>query len=272
MAKSCLTHHLNHEDEDEEMSNIWMMEAPQTKLGTNEDLGATKSVQDKQLPIAQSDLTVFQAHDLSEWYNLPPGQVTAAWKIFKCYDASGIGLLSTLDFQLLLRAVLRERYPTARTVPRQFFSMASAKKEPITFSDFLQWVSENAFSELINLSSEQREIRRLAQVTGRSVPEVESIKEQFDVFDKDASGKIDYEEFCHLLCVLLGIKEKEMESLPDHRVKAFWHEVDSDRNGFIEFAEFIPWYLGYFDTKGNVSTSPAQAFYRNVRPVCVFKC
>jgi Ca2+-binding EF-hand superfamily protein len=210
------------------------------------------------------DLSPYEAYELAERFNLPSGQVTKAWKLFKRYDKDGVGAISSIEFQLLIRCVLRGRYPSAREVPRELFWQVK-DGEDLDFIDFLIWVTKNCFSELLLLSNMQRTIRQIARTYKKPIPEVEAIKAQFDKFDEDGSGKIEYNEFGQLLSVLLGIKDES--SLPTSRVRAFWRELDSDGSGYVDFQEFIPWYVGYFDVSNPYGACPLEDFYRNIRPV-----
>lgn len=217
-------------------------------------------------PAHTSEMTVFDAFDLAQALNLPGGQVTQAWKMFKRYDADNDGLLAPYDFQLLLRAVLRERFPLARQVPRELFREALEIQNTsmaVTFNDFLTWITQNAFSEDFLLNDEERFVRRIARKFGVPLLEVEKVKSHFDSFDSDGSGHIEETEFNQLLGKLLNLNDED--ALPESRVKSFWRELDDDCSGVVEFHEFIPWYLGYFG--GYSGTSPLVNFYRRVRPV-----
>jgi len=210
-----------------------------------------------------TELTVYDAYSLSRRFNLPPGQVTQAWKMFKRYDLNDIGALTNLEFQTLIRSVLRDRYPKAKDIPREIFDRAVSQGDQVTFVYLLQWMNETSFSEHLLLSTEQRFIRDIARQHNVPLLEVEQIKRHFDKFDADNSGAIEYHEFKDLLHMLLGVKEQGC--LPEARVVMFWRELDNDASGGVAFKEFIPWYLGYFHDSSEAS--PLEAFYRNIRPV-----
>eukprot|EP00930_Biecheleria_cincta_P053457 TRINITY_DN3896_c0_g1_i1.p1 TRINITY_DN3896_c0_g1~~TRINITY_DN3896_c0_g1_i1.p1 ORF type:complete len:706 (+),score=120.61 TRINITY_DN3896_c0_g1_i1:66-2183(+) len=216
-------------------------------------------------PAQVGELTVFDAFDLAQSLNLPAGQVTQAWKLFKRYDKDNDGLLAPYDFQLLLRAVLRERFPSAREVPRELFREAleiQSTSMAVTFNDFLTWITQNSFTEDLLLSDDERFVRRIARRFNVPLLEVEKVKGHFDSFDTDGSGHIEECEFNMLLGKLLNLTDTD--ALPQSRIKSFWRELDDDNSGSVEFHEFIPWYLGYF---GGYGASPLINFYRRVRPV-----
>lgn len=206
----------------------------------------------------------FKAHSMSMDYNLPGGHVTQAWKLFKHYDTNDDDLLSPYEFQLLLRTVLRERYPRAKDVPRELFKEAIEIQQTqisVTFEDFLTWITRNAFQECLLLTDEQRFIRLVARRFYVSVPDVEKVKRRFDSFCQANPGLLEYQEFCQLIALLLNLRDTT--ALPESRVKSFWRELDDTGKGSVDFTEFIPWYLGYF---GGDDGSSLVNFYRRIRP------
>jgi Ca2+-binding EF-hand superfamily protein len=65
--------------------------------------------------------------------------------------------------------------------------------------------------------------------------DIEEIEENFDYFDSDNNGRIDYGEFVRLIGALDGdMSEEEM--------KTGFDIVDSDNNGYIDLDEFIEWW------------------------------
>jgi len=223
-----------------------------------------KQVEEDTVKLASDSMTVFEAFDLATEFNLPAGHVTQAFKLFKRYDVDNDGLIHPTDFQLLLRCVLRERFPNVKDVPRELLKEAVEIQKTnvmVSFPDFLTWLTQNSFNESMLLNDDQRFIRRIARRFGVTVPDIEFVKARFDEFDVDKSGSIEYSEFYALLGVLLNLTD--LDSLPESRVKSFWRELDDDNSGNIDFQEFIPWYIGYF---GGWNGSPLVNFYRKIRP------
>lgn len=64
---------------------------------------------------------------------------------------------------------------------------------------------------------------------------LDEINENFDHFDKDKNGLLDYQEFSYLVDALGG------DMSPDEMHAGFSH-VDTDQNGFIDIEEFIDWW------------------------------
>ncbi|CAK9028463.1 unnamed protein product [Durusdinium trenchii] len=212
--------------------------------------------------------TSFKAHELSCEYNLPGGHVTQAWKLFKRYDVDNDGLLAPYEFQLLLRHVLRERFPSAKDVPRELFKEAieiQNMQVTVTFADFLTWITRNAFQECLLLNDDQRFMRFIARKFQVHVTDVESVKRHFDSYSHH-TGRMEYPEFHKLLALLLNLQD--VLSLPESRVKSFWRELAGDHNGFVEFSDFIPWYLACF---AGGDGSPLVNFYRKIRPIPILE-
>ena len=68
-----------------------------------------------------------------------------------------LGLPPRYEFQLLLRHVLRERFPSAKDVPRELFKEAIEIQHTdlaVRFTDFLTWITRNAFQECLLLDHE----------------------------------------------------------------------------------------------------------------------
>jgi len=242
----------------------------------NEDTGADgDETEDNVKDNPDRDLTHFQAHDLAQRLNLPSGHVTEAWRNFKRYDSSNNGHLSPQEFQLLLRSLLRERYPNVIDIPRELFQKElSAEQErdrTVSFEEFLTWVSEHAFSEALLLSSEQQLLRAKARELRVSIPLVENIRDLFDGYDINRDGLLGYEEFAELFCKLMGTMPQGADArqlLPETRIRSFWMEIEGSRGGFVQFDAFLLWYLRHFDTSdptGN-GRSPLEDYYESIRP------
>lgn len=238
------------------------------KSGSLKEVDYVPKIEEVQSQAADSKLgkfTSFKAHELSCDFNLPGGHVTQAWKLFKRYDLNNDDILSPYEFQLLLRHVLRDRFPSAKDVPRELFKEAIDIQHtdlPVTFVDFLTWITRNAFQECLLLNTEQRFMRLVARKFQVHVTDVELVKRHFDHFTQQ-SGRMEYSQFHKLLALLLNLQD--VSSLPESRVKSFWRELAGD-HGIVEFTDFIPWYLGCFAGENG---SPLVNFYRKIRPISI---
>lgn len=64
---------------------------------------------------------------------------------------------------------------------------------------------------------------------------IAEIRENFEYFDADSNGTIDFQEFVKLITVLPGdMSEEEMQ--------VGFDIVDTDHNGAIDFDEFLDWW------------------------------
>lgn len=68
-----------------------------------------------------------------------------------------------------------------------------------------------------------------------SQEKIAEIKENFDHFDEDANGRIDFFEYTKLL----GALDAGMDA---QALRAGFAHIDSDKNGEIDFEEFLGWW------------------------------
>jgi Ca2+-binding EF-hand superfamily protein len=61
------------------------------------------------------------------------------------------------------------------------------------------------------------------------------LREDFEFNDGDGDGRIDYGEFAELMALL----DEEMD---DSACRIGFREIDADRDGAIEFDEFVAWW------------------------------
>jgi hypothetical protein len=103
-----------------------------------------------------------------------------------------------------------------------------------------------------------------------SIAEVESVHSMFQFVDEDESGEIEFPEFEKLLYKLLKVPKEA--DLPATRLQHFWKQIDIDGSGSVDFAEFLQWYIKYFDMKGTGhNITPMERFYQSMRPH-VWRC
>ena len=72
-------------------------------------------------------------------------------------------------------------------------------------------------------------------MTQLSEEELDEINENFDHFDNDKNGLLDYQEFTYMVDALGG------DMSPDEMHAGFSY-IDTDQNGFIDIEEFIDWW------------------------------
>lgn len=123
------------------------------------------------------------------------------------------------------------------------------------------------FDEHHNLTEQERETRSLARRHQVPLVEAEEIMAQFNRFDTDQSGKLEWPEFKELMRGLLRAPGAG-EDISEHRYLHFWRELDADRSENVSFEEFLIWYhrLFYSDPKQSwhnrkVTMTPVERFY-----------
>eukprot|EP00400_MALV-I_sp_L67-5_P001044 gene1044-996_t len=117
----------------------------------------------------------------------------------------------------------------------------------------------NCFSEENLLSKSERQVRQIARTHCLPLAMVEDLKNCFDDFDKNQTGRIEINQFREVMLTLLKIKNPS--DMPAHRVTALWQMVDLDSAGSIDFIRFLEWYLRYFYNGEGSDKSPIQIFY-----------
>lgn len=91
------------------------------------------------------------------------------------------------------------------------------------------------------LTEEDKMMRAMARNTGVPIFDVEAIHKEFQKWDLDNSGFIDFDE----LRALLTHMHHGMTPTPQ-QIQDALGALDADRSGKIEFGEFFPWYAEEF--------------------------
>jgi len=142
---------------------------------------------------------------------------------------------------------------------------------PTLVERFLTWYQVNMFKNVAaTLSPADQMSYQLSSEHNVTTMVIDKVWKQFDAYDTDKSGKIEYAEFLQMLIVLLGAKSQE--DISEDRVLRFWREIDADGSGEVDFPEFVAWYLKYWDPKlleQGVVSGPVSQFYASFNPVLV---
>eukprot|EP00439_Symbiodinium_sp_Y106_P022975 s3049_g2.t2 len=142
---------------------------------------------------------------------------------------------------------------------------------PMNTRRFLSWYRDHMFSLQASPTGQPGDgiAFGLAKKYQCSCIDLDRVKAQFDNFDLDKSGVIEYNEFENMIQKLLHCPRKS--DLPPHRMQRFWHEIDRDRNGIsarnaagVLLCEFTAWYLKYFAAAQE--SGPIEAFYASFMP------
>lgn len=130
---------------------------------------------------------------------------------------------------------------------------------PIEPRRFVSWYRDHLFS--LGCEGGSRLTLDLAKKHHCSCMDLDRVKMKFDQFDTDKSGAIEYPEFERMIFSLLHCSKND---LPECRMQRFWHELDQDGNGVVDFQEFTEWYLKYFALAQ--LGGPIEAFYASFSP------
>jgi len=103
------------------------------------------------------------------------------------------------------------------------------------------------FSEVVNLSKEEREMRMIARKHRIPLDLAEKVCEEFRRFDTERSGSLGYQQFVSIVRCVAGRRQsalpmRTLDNLPETRIRHLWQNVDCDGSGRIELEEFLVWF------------------------------
>lgn len=108
------------------------------------------------------------------------------------------------------------------------------------------------FSEAVNLSSEERELRLMARRNNVPLDYAERIRQEFRKFDGGV-GSLSFEQFAQILRAMVvhkpaGARYRGVVNgdVPEARIRRTWQEVDTDQSGRVEFEELLVWFYSRF--------------------------
>merc|ERR1712190_21258 len=156
-------------------------------------------------------------------------------------DKDRRGALNRDQFLEIVRQ--RMRLTDDEEIPTQIWqkiwhTIDSDHSAEIDFEEFVAWSQSAAFCENVVVSGPcERKIRGLAKEHNITIPDIEHIWKEYEKFDQDRSGDIDRCEFQELIRVLL--RSRDVYDMPKERLDRFWCDVDADKDGTINFSEFL---------------------------------
>jgi len=104
------------------------------------------------------------------------------------------------------------------------------------------------FSEVVNLSKEEREMRMIARKHRIPLDLAEKVREEFRRFDTEQTGSLGYQQFVSIVRLVAGSKQtspspmRTLDKIPETRIRHLWQNVDCDGSGRIELEEFLVWF------------------------------
>lgn len=109
------------------------------------------------------------------------------------------------------------------------------------------------FSEAVNLSLEDRELRRIARKYGIPLDEAEGVRDQFRRWDTEGEGALSLKAFAPCVRAMVASRVPGGHSpgadVCDSRIKLLWQDVDWDGSGRVELEEFVVWFHKTFCRK-----------------------
>lgn len=193
---------------------------------------------------------------LAKKYRLELSEVREQLEEFQALDADGCGTLTRQQFLGLLRRRLAleegQELPEAAIAEAQ--RVANTDQEHVDFEDFVAWSWTVTFSPNLKLwSEEDKKLRELAQSHNVDMHSLERIWADYQKFDTDNSGDICKLEFQRLLRVLMNSKDDF--DMPKQRLESFWADADLNKDGVLNFEEFLVWYMKYFAVGEDLTTA-----------------
>ncbi|CAK9028239.1 unnamed protein product [Durusdinium trenchii] len=145
------------------------------------------------------------------------------------------------------------------------YKLCEVGEGPVDAKLFMTWYRDHIFNieaKKPKLCEGDELTMELAKKHHCSYTDLTKVRLKFDSFDLDKSGVIDFLEFEHMIHKLLHCSTRS--DLPPNRIARFWHEIDRDNNGTVDFQEFTDWYMKYFATAKQ--DGPIEAFYASFMP------
>lgn len=114
------------------------------------------------------------------------------------------------------------------------------------------------FCEANVLTTEDRKFRDFTRAHQINLVHGEEIRAQFERYDYDKSGAIEYNEFCQCLKNLL-----EQRELSEHRCQHFWREVNPSGSGKVGLEDYVLWFYKMFYSEGDSPRSKHNPAHRS---------
>eukprot|EP00746_Dinoflagellata_sp_MGD_P162420 gnl/MRDRNA2_/MRDRNA2_89965_c0_seq1.p1 gnl/MRDRNA2_/MRDRNA2_89965_c0~~gnl/MRDRNA2_/MRDRNA2_89965_c0_seq1.p1 ORF type:complete len:720 (+),score=126.58 gnl/MRDRNA2_/MRDRNA2_89965_c0_seq1:232-2391(+) len=195
---------------------------------------------------------------IAQTHGIPLKDLQETWKEFQVFS-QGRNEIPRANFGAYLSVYLKvpeKQIPyhlMLHGVPRHRQSVLNKLGETFSFEEFVLWHKAHEFDPFVCQNQEARLLQALANENNLLLPDVEVIKKQYDYFDTDGSGRIEYSEFVSVICALLEVKDKD--DLPPDRVVRYWGQLAGNGSS-VGFQEFLPWYAQNFYTqKGGCAIS-----------------
>jgi Ca2+-binding EF-hand superfamily protein len=192
----------------------------------------------------------YESSRLADKFQLNPSQVDEAQCVFDACDADNCGTLSKANLRHLLQALIQERFPQERDALKTHFPKYDmVRDDRLTFEEFLELTTPQLFDEgFLNHLTNDR-IQKHAETWHVAPEDIRRLKEQFDEYDLDCSGWVDFKEFQMMVKDFLGLAPNF--KVPRDSMLELWREADIDGSGQLDFNEFVIFYYKYLSEKSS---------------------
>lgn len=202
-------------------------------------------------------------------YRLSLGETKRMMKEFQAAETNDEGGLNRKEFDQVMCRIFEVKSVDDKVAARAY--AAADLRHTVNIEPFLNWYLQNMFTQVNSMNGEKEsveseaEVYKLAQEFNISVSALDKVKKEFDRYDTNKSGEIDYEEFQNMFVSLL--KAKSAADVNQERLKRFWKEIDANADGGVCFKEFTLWYMKYFDVDGDdLGGAALESFYDSFNP------
>jgi len=185
---------------------------------------------------------------------VPVAEMQRSYALFRAYAgplAAGAELLrdgrvSQEQFAELVRhsLVTDSAILAKRSIQTAFQHCDADRDGALKFDEFAQCMRCLMFNEAFNISSEERELRRIAKEHNLSFVEVDRYKKMFDELDGNGSGSVEEHEFEDLL-YRCGSVPREL-GISAGRLRSLWREAGPHADGRLGFQGFLVFHLRHF--------------------------
>eukprot|EP00928_Gymnodinium_smaydae_P040830 TRINITY_DN27652_c0_g1_i2.p1 TRINITY_DN27652_c0_g1~~TRINITY_DN27652_c0_g1_i2.p1 ORF type:complete len:477 (+),score=86.47 TRINITY_DN27652_c0_g1_i2:160-1431(+) len=216
------------------------------KNGQGSSAAATKNV-----PVQPPSPEAAKAQKLARVFRLPAEEVVPIVEAFENAPKNAGGTIGEKEFYSLLASIFEGRKPPKKIAKEAFHECKG--KDGVELNLLLEWYVQNLFGWVAELKAcpIARELDTMVKDFAKTyqVPPatIDKIKADFDRFDENKNGLIEYSEFQKMIYSMLRADHGDLST---SRIQRFWNEIDIHGDGTVSFKEFATWYLKYFKGEG----------------------